>query len=156
MTRVGVLSDTHGLLRPEVVKGLQGSDLIIHAGDIGSETIIPELEQIAPVHAVRGNVDKGIWGYHFPLYTVVEIGQIFIYVHHGDRELDMDPVAAGFQVIISGHTHVPLIEKRNDVLYLNPGSAGHKRFSLPVSMAELTVEGTDIKARLIPLNIKRD
>jgi uncharacterized protein len=155
MTRVGVLSDTHGLLRPEVLKQLQGSDLIIHAGDIGSETIIPELERIAPVYAVRGNVDKGAWAYKFPPTNAVQIGETFIYVYHGDIELDLIP-DKNFQVIISGHTHVPLLEKRNDVLYLNPGSAGHKRFSLPVSMAEITVDGTDIKARLITLNIKRD
>jgi uncharacterized protein len=151
MTRVGVLSDTHGLLRPEVLKQLQGSDLIIHAGDVGSESIIPELEKIAPVYAVRGNVDKGVSGYRFPIYTVVEVEQIFIYVHHGDRELDVDPVAAGFQVLISGHTHVPLLEQRGDVLYLNPGSAGHKRFALPVSMALLQVDGKKLRARFITL-----
>lgn len=134
MTRVGVLSDTHGLLRPEVVQQLQGSDLIIHAGDIGSETIIPELEQIAPVYAVRGNVDNGAWAYKFPLTNVVQIGKMFIYIYHGHLELDIAP-DKNFQVIISGHTHVPRLEKRNDVLYLNPGSAGHKRFSLPVSIA---------------------
>jgi uncharacterized protein len=155
MTRVGVLSDTHGLLRPEVLKQLQGSDLIVHAGDIGSETIIPELESLAPVYAVRGNVDNGAWAYKFPLTNAVQIGETFIYIYHGHLDLDIDS-DKNSQVIISGHTHVPLLEKRDDILYLNPGSAGHKRFSLPVSMAKLTVDGADIKARLITLNIKRD
>jgi uncharacterized protein len=153
MTRVGVLSDTHGLLRPEVLKQLQGSDFIIHAGDIGSETIIPELEKIATVYAVRGNVDNAAWAYKFPLTNAIQIGETFIYIYHGHLDLDIAP-DKNFQVIISGHTHVPLLEKRNDVLYLNPGSAGHKRFSLPVSMAELTMKSPDLKARLVTLNIK--
>jgi uncharacterized protein len=153
VTRVGVLSDTHGLLRPEVIKQLQGLDLIIHAGDIGNETIIPELEKIAPVYAVRGNVDNGAWAYKFPLKNAVQVEQVFIYIYHGHLELDI-ALDKNFQVIISGHTHEPLIEKRNGILYLNPGSAGHKRFSLPVSMAELTIDGSDLKARLITINSK--
>jgi uncharacterized protein len=152
MTRVGVLSDTHGLLRPEVIKQLQGSDLIIHAGDIGSETIIPELGKIAPVYAVRGNVDNGAWAYKFPLTNAVELEQVFIYMYHGHLEVDLEPDKT-FQVVISGHTHVPLLEQRGDVLYLNPGSAGHKRFTLPVSMAELTVDASKISARLITLKV---
>ena len=150
MTRVGVLSDTHGLLRPEVIKHLQGSDLIIHAGDIGSETIIPELGKIAPVYAVRGNVDKSTWAYKFPLTNVVQIGETFIYLYHGHLELDLTP-DQHFQIVISGHTHVPLVEKRNDVLYLNPGSAGYKRFSLPVSMARIEVDDTNLTAKLVTL-----
>jgi putative phosphoesterase len=152
MTRVGVLSDTHGLLRPEVLKQLQGVDLIIHAGDIGSETIIPELETIAPVYAVRGNVDNGAWAYKFPLSNALEVEQVFIYVYHGHLEPDVDP-RKNFQVVISGHTHEPLLEQQGDILYLNPGSAGHKRFSLPVSMAELTVDGSKISAKLITLRV---
>jgi uncharacterized protein len=148
--RVGVLSDTHGLLRPEVIKHLQGSDLIVHAGDIGSDVIIPELERIAPVYAVRGNVDKGAWAYKFPLTNAVQIGKTFIYVYHGDIELDLVPDKQ-FQAVINGHTHVPLIEKRNDVLYLNPGSAGHKRFTLPVSMALLQIDGVNLTAKLVTL-----
>jgi uncharacterized protein len=154
MTRVGIVSDTHGLLRPEVIQQLQGCDVIIHAGDTGSEAIIPDLEQIAPVYAVRGNVDNGAWAYKFPLTHAVQIGETFIYVYHGHLEPDLDP-RKSFQVVISGHTHEPLLEQRNEILYLNPGSAGHKRFSLPVSMAELTVNGAEIKARLITLDIKR-
>jgi uncharacterized protein len=150
MTRLGVLSDTHGLLRPEVIKTLQGSDLIIHAGDIGSETIIPELRAIAPVYAVRGNVDNGAWAYKFPLTNALQVEQVFIYIHHGHLELDINP-DKNFQVIVSGHTHVPLIEKRGGVLYLNPGSAGHKRFTLPVSMAFLHVDDTNLTANLVTL-----
>jgi uncharacterized protein len=150
VTRVGVVSDTHGLLRPEVVKKLQGSDLIIHAGDIGSDAIIPELEQIAPVYAVRGNVDNGAWAYKFPLTNAVQVGETFIYVYHGHLELDI-ALDKNFQAVISGHTHEPLIEKRNDVLYLNPGSAGHKRFHLPVSMALLQLDGANLTAKLVTL-----
>jgi uncharacterized protein len=152
MTRVGVLSDTHGLLRPEVLEQLQGSDLIIHAGDIGSETIIPELEKIAPVYAVRGNVDNGAWARKYPLSNAIDLGQVFICLYHGHLESDLDPRET-FQVVISGHTHVPLLEQRGEVLYLNPGSAGYKRFSLPVSMAELTIDGANVSARLISLRV---
>jgi uncharacterized protein len=150
VTRVGILSDTHGLLRPEVVKRLQGSDLIIHAGDIGSEHITPELEQIAPVYAVRGNVDNGAWAYKFPLTNTVQIGETFIYIYHGHLELDITP-DKNFQVVISGHTHVPKLEKHKDVLYLNPGSAGYKRFTLPVSIALLQVDGEKVTAKLVTL-----
>lgn len=152
MKRAGILSDTHGLLRPEVIKQLQGSDLIIHAGDIGSETIIPELEKIAPVYAVRGNVDNGAWAYKFPLSNALEVERVFIYMYHGHLELDLDP-RKNFQVVISGHTHEPKLEQNGDVLYLNPGSAGHKRFRLPVSMAELTIDGSSVQAKLITLNV---
>jgi uncharacterized protein len=153
MTRVGVLSDTHGLLRTEVIKQLQGSDVIIHAGDIGSETIIPDLERIAPVYAVRGNVDNGAWAYNFPLTNAVQVGETFIYVYHGHLELDV-AIDKNFQVVISGHSHVPKLEQVGDVLYLNPGSAGHKRFSLPVSMAEVMMDRSNIRARLITLPVK--
>jgi uncharacterized protein len=152
VTRVGVLSDTHGLLRPEVLEQLQGVDLIIHAGDMGSEAIIPELGKIAPAYAVRGNVDNGAWARKYPLSNTLELGQVFIYVYHGHLELDLDP-RKSFQVMISGHTHVPLLEQRGEVLYLNPGSAGYKRFSLPVSMGELTIDGSNVSARLIALNV---
>jgi uncharacterized protein len=150
MTRVGVLSDTHGLLRPEVLKQLQGVDLIIHAGDVGSDTIIPELQKIAPVYAVRGNVDNGAWAYKFPLSNALEVEQVFIYIYHGHLEPDVDP-RKNFQVVISGHTHVPKLEQRGDSLYLNPGSAGHKRFSFPVSMAHLQVDGKKVTAKLVTL-----
>ncbi len=152
MTRVGVLSDTHGLLRPEVLKELQGVDAIIHAGDIGSDVIITELEKIAPVNAVRGNVDNGVWAHKFPLTNAVELERTSIYIYHGHLDLDLVPDKP-FQVVISGHTHVPLLEQRSDVLYLNPGSAGHKRFSLPVSMADLTIDGVSVSARIITLKV---
>jgi uncharacterized protein len=150
---IGIISDTHGLLRPEAITALQGSSLIIHAGDIGKDTIIPDLEQIAPVHAVRGNVDNAPWAYRFPLYEVIEVDSVFIYIHHGDRELDLDPKAAGVQVIISGHTHEPIIKKKDDILYINPGSAGAKRFHLPVSLARLSIQDGKPEAEILELVI---
>lgn len=151
--KIGIISDTHGLLRPEAVSALQNLSLIIHAGDIGKETIIPELKQIAPVYAVRGNVDNSTWAYHFPLTQVLEQEETFIYVYHGHLELDLDPKAAGFQVVISGHTHEPLIEHKNEILYINPGSAGPKRFHLPVSLAMLTIKNGELTAKLLELKV---
>lgn len=148
MTRVGIISDTHGLLRPEAVAALQGLNLIIHAGDIGKETIIPELERICPVYAVRGNVDHAPWAFKFPLTQIVEQAGIFMYVYHGHISLDLDPKAAGFQVVISGHSHEPSIETRDSILYINPGSAGPKRFHLPVSVAILEINQEKLEAKL--------
>ena len=148
MTRVGIISDTHGLLRPEAVSVLQGSDLIVHAGDVGAEKIIPTLRELAPVYAVRGNVDKG---QQLPLSEAFVVEESAVYVHHGHRPLELDPVAGGFGVVISGHSHQPLIEKRDGVLYVNPGSAGRRRFRLPVSLAQLTVKGSEVQAELVYL-----
>jgi uncharacterized protein len=150
---IGIISDTHGLLRPEAIEALKGSSVIIHAGDIGKENIIPELGCIAPVYAVRGNVDRESWSFKFPLYHVVEMENIFIYVHHGDREVDLEPKAAGFHVVISGHTHESLIEKKNSILYINPGSAGPKRFHLPVTLARLSLQDGDLDAKIITLQV---
>jgi hypothetical protein len=150
---IGIISDTHGLLRPEAIKALQGSSLIIHAGDIGKESIIPELESIAPVYAVRGNVDHSPWAFRYPLTQVVETHGIFIYVHHGHLELDLDLQAAGFHILISGHTHEPLVEHKNGILYVNPGSAGPKRFHLPVSLASLNIQHGNFNAKIISLPI---
>lgn len=152
MKHVGVLSDTHGLLRPEALEALQGSDLIVHAGDMGSETIIPALEEIAPVYAVRGNVDKGTWAQRFPLTEALEIESVYLFIHHGEFDLEIDPVAGGFGVVIQGHSHIPRIQTENGVLYLNPGSAGRKRFSLPVSLATLRLEDGQAEAELIYLD----
>ena len=149
--KIGIISDTHGLLRPEAVSALQGSNIIIHAGDIGKESIIPDLEQIAPVYAVRGNVDNSAWAYKFPLTQVIEKAGIFIYVYHGHLGLDLDPKAAGFQVVISGHTHEPTIETKDEILYINPGSAGPKRFHLPVTLAILEINNGKLEANLITL-----
>lgn len=132
---------------------LQNADLIIHAGDIGHESIISELENIAPVYAVRGNVDNAPWAYRFPLSQVIELESTFIYVHHGHLQLNLDPKAAGFQVVISGHTHLPIIETRHDILYINPGSAGPKRFQLPLTLATLDIQG-ELIANLIHIHLK--
>jgi putative phosphoesterase len=148
---VGVISDTHGLLRPEAVGALKGSELIVHAGDIGGPDVIEALRAIAPVVAVRGNNDRGEWAEAFPVYDVVEVGALFVYVLHDLKELDLSPEAAGFRVVVSGHSHKPLAEERRGVLYLNPGSAGPRRFTLPVTIARLSVSGHDASAEIINL-----
>ncbi|HKG15843.1 MAG TPA: metallophosphoesterase family protein [Pyrinomonadaceae bacterium] len=148
---VGVISDTHGLLRPEAVEALKGSELIVHAGDIGGPEIIEALRAIAPVVAVRGNNDRGRWAEEFPSYDVAEVGAAFVYVLHDLKELDLSPEAAGFRVVVSGHSHKPLAEERRGVLYLNPGSAGPRRFKLPITVARLTLDGDDARAEIIPL-----
>lgn len=135
--RVGVVSDTHGLMRPEAFAFLQGSDHIIHAGDIGNADIIAQLQRIAPVTAVRGNNDKGGWAEALPETELFEISGCWFYLIHDLNDMDIDPLAAGVGVVISGHTHHPKATERDGVLYLNPGSAGPRRFSLPVSIAEL-------------------
>jgi uncharacterized protein len=149
--RIGVISDTHGLLRPEAVQALRGSDYIIHAGDVGSHEILQPLGAIAPVTAVRGNVDKGEWARKLPEDEVLEVEGLSIYVLHDLAQLDLDPKAAGFKAVIYGHTHVPKQEERDDVLYFNPGSAGPKRFKLPVSVGRLTVQHGKVRGELIPL-----
>ena len=153
MKRVGIISDTHGLLRPEAVDALQGSDIIIHAGDMGGEDIIPTLENIAPVHAVRGNVDNGAWARRYPLTEALELENVALYIFHGHLEIDIDPAAGSFNVVIQGHSHIPLIKTENGVLYVNPGSAGRKRFSLPVTLATLTLDNGQAEAELIDLEV---
>lgn len=138
--KIGVISDTHGLLRPEAVVALRGSDRIIHAGDVGDPEIFDQLKTIAPVTAVRGNVDKGAWAEKLPETDVLEVAGVSIYVLHNLDELDPKPEAAGFSVVIYGHSHVPKQEMRNGTLYFNPGSAGPRRFKLPVSVGKLRVE----------------
>jgi uncharacterized protein len=134
---IGLISDTHGLLRPEALKALRGSDLIIHAGDVGNPEILETLRALAEVIAVRGNIDKGDWAKALPATAIVEAGPATIYVLHDLNELDLDPVAAGFQIVVSGHSHKPLSTWRSGVLYINPGSAGPRRFQLPVTLARL-------------------
>jgi putative phosphoesterase len=153
VVRVGVVSDTHGLLRPEAVQALRGSDLIVHAGDVGSPSILGELATLAPVRPVRGNVDRGPWAQQLPLTDVVEVERCRLYVLHILDDLDLDPAAAGFGVVISGHSHRPLVERRRGVLYLNPGSAGPRRFDLPVTVARLTVDGSDADAQIVELDV---
>lgn len=149
---IGLISDTHGLLRPEALAALAPSDIIIHAGDIGKEGIIEELEKISPVFAIRGNVDKGEWASVYPETEVVEYEGLFLYVLHDLHELDLTPEAAGFQVVISGHSHKPKIFHKNEVLYINPGSAGRRRFTLPITLALLHLENGSITPELVDLS----
>ena len=151
--RIGVIADTHGLLRPQVLKALDGVDLIIHAGDIGDPLILRRLERIAPVQAVRGNIDRGDWAADLPLTRVVEVGDVHLYVLHELYCLDLDPAAAGFAAVIFGHSHSPHLEHQNGVLFLNPGAAGPRRFTLPVSLARLRVQGASLRARLVELKV---
>jgi len=148
---IGVISDTHGLLRPQAVEVLRGSDRILHAGDVGAPEILEALKQIAPVTAIRGNVDTAPWASILPLTEVVEISGTSIYMLHDLAQLDLKPEAAGFRVVIYGHSHKPKIEEKNGVLYFNPGSAGPRRFSLPVSVGKLTITGGKVCAELIEL-----
>jgi uncharacterized protein len=151
--RIGVISDTHGLLRPEAVKALKGVELIIHAGDIGDPKVLAGLERLTPVHAVRGNTDRGGWAHDLPLTRVVEVGSVLIYVLHELYTLDLDPAAAGFAAVIFGHSHHPHLERQNGVLYLNPGSAGPRRFTLPVTLALLQLRSTSLDVRLVELQV---
>lgn len=148
---IGVISDTHGLIREEALEALKGSDLIIHAGDIGKIEVIEELKRIAPVHCVIGNCDKGELKEIFHKNHVVEVEDILIYILHSIDELDLDPEASGFSVVITGHSHKPCIIKKGKVLYLNPGSAGPKRFSLPISVAKIYIENKEVKANIIEI-----
>jgi uncharacterized protein len=148
---LGVISDTHGLLRPEAVEALRGSDRILHAGDIGAPEILEALAKIARVTAVRGNVDTASWARVLPETEVVETGGVSIYILHDLGQLDLKPEAAGFRVIVFGHSHHPKIEEKNGVLYFNPGSAGPRRFSLPVSVGRLTIGAGKVRAQLVEL-----
>ena len=148
---IGVISDTHGLLRPEAIDALRGSEHVIHAGDVGSPEILEKLSRIATVTAVRGNVDKGAWSRTLPETQVLEVGGISIYVLHDLAQLDLKPQAAGFAVVISGHSHIPKQETRDGVLYFNPGSAGPRRFKLPVSIGKLFLEDGGVRAEILQL-----
>jgi putative phosphoesterase len=149
---LGVISDTHGLLRPEALTALRGSDRILHAGDVGDPGILDLLAQIAPVTAVRGNVDIEPWTRSLPETEVVEAGAVSIYMLHDLGRLDLKPEAAGFQVVVYGHSHQPKIEEKNGVLYFNPGSAGPRRFHLPVSMGKVTIKAGKVRAELVQLD----
>ncbi|HEY2465624.1 MAG TPA: metallophosphoesterase family protein [Steroidobacteraceae bacterium] len=149
--RVGIVSDTHGLLRPETKIFAGACDYIIHGGDIGSPAILDQLSALAPLIAVKGNNDRQTWAAHLPETEMIRVGGVFVYVIHDISQLDIDPHAAGVQVIVSGHSHKPLIEKRDGVLYINPGSCGPKRFTLPISMGEMIVDGTKVRVRTVEL-----
>jgi uncharacterized protein len=148
---VGVISDTHGLLRPEALEALAGSGLIVHAGDVGDPSILDRLRAIAPVVAVRGNIDTAPWATALPDVDVAEVGGRHLYVLHQLDHLDLDPRAGGFAAVIYGHSHTPSAETRNGVLYLNPGSAGPRRFSLPVTLALLQVSESTLECRIVPI-----
>jgi uncharacterized protein len=151
--RIGLISDTHGLLRPQALVALGGSDLIIHAGDVGKPEVLAALEKLAPVVAVRGNVDTSPWADTLPETAVAEAGSIRLYVLHDVQALDVDPAAAGFQVVVSGHSHQPGKLERDGVLYINPGSAGPRRFQLPVSVARLNLERTPFEVEFMELEV---
>ena len=148
-----MISDTHGLLRPEAIAVLRGSDFIIHAGDIDEPAILEGLAELAPVTAVRGNVDRGPWAKQLPASAVLEVGGVSIYVIHNLLQLDLKPEAAGFAAVVCGHTHVPKLENKNGVLYFNPGSAGPRRFRLPVSVGRLVVHDTKVKGEFVKLKV---
>jgi uncharacterized protein len=148
---VGIISDTHGLLRLEAERALQGADLIIHAGDVGDSEILPKLKRIAPVFAVRGNVDTAVWARELPVTTAVEANGANFYVLHNLQELDLRPDGGRFDFVISGHTHRPEQTEKNGVVYVNPGSAGPKRFHLPVSLAILNLTKRPWKAEFVEL-----
>jgi len=148
---IGVISDTHGLLRPEALEALRGSQHIVHAGDVGDPEILDQLAEIAPLTAIRGNVDKGAWARKLPETEVVEVEGISIYVLHDLGALNLKPEAAGFQVVIYGHSHVPKQETRNGVFFFNPGSAGPRRFKLPVSVGRLMVEKGKVRGEILTL-----
>jgi uncharacterized protein len=149
--RIGLISDTHGLLRPEAIAFLRGSDYIVHAGDIGDAAVLVELGAVAPVTAVRGNNDSGAWAEGIAETEVLKVGGVAIHVLHDLAQLDLDPLAAGFQVVVSGHSHKPLLERRGGVLYVNPGSAGPRRFKLPIAVAELTITARSVEGRVVEL-----
>jgi putative phosphoesterase len=149
--RIGVISDTHGLLRPEAMEALRGSGHIVHAGDLGAPEMLARLAGIAPVTAVRGNVDEGAWARKLAETEVVELGGITIYVLQDLARLDLKPGAAGFKVVISGHSHVPQQETRDGVLYFNPGSAGPRRFKLPVTVGRLIVEDGKVRGEIVSI-----
>jgi hypothetical protein len=148
---IGVISDTHGLLRVDAIEALRGSDLILHAGDVGNKEILEVLAQIAPVTAVRGNVDTASWARALPESQAVEVGGLSIYMLHNIGELDLSPKTAGFRVVVYGHSHQPKIEEKNGVLFFNPGSAGPRRFTKPVSVGRLNIEGGEVQPEIIKL-----
>ena len=152
MIRVVLISDTHGLLRPEAKDYLRGADRIVHAGDICGAHVIEELSALAPLTVVRGNNDRGAWAQSLAEVEWLQLEHVLIHVLHDLSQIDIDPVAVGVHAVVSGHTHKPLIERRDNVLWVNPGSAGPRRFALPISMGELLIDGTKVTARIVTLS----
>src|SRR5467141_4087884 len=151
--RIGLISDTHGLLRREALKALRGSELIIHAGDVGKPEILEELRKIAPVVAVRGNVDTEPWARALPETAVAEAGSVLIYILHDVSALDLNPATVGFHIVVSGHSHKPGKMERDGVLYINPGSAGPRRFQLPVTVARLNLARIPYEVEFLELEV---
>jgi uncharacterized protein len=151
---LGIISDTHGLMRPEAIAALRDSDLIIHAGDVGKPDVIDHLRAIAPVFAVRGNIDTQAWATALPETEIVQIAQLRLYLLHDLSHLAIDPAAAGFAAVVFGHSHNPSSETRNGVLYLNPGSAGPRRFRLPLTIGRLRVTGKKIEPEIVELTVR--
>lgn len=149
--RIGLIADTHGLMRPEALNALRNSDLIIHCGDIGNPAVLEALRGIAPVRAIRGNNDKGGWAASLPASDLVEVGGHTIYVLHNISELALDPAASNFTAVISGHSHKPVIKRQDKILFVNPGSAGPRRFTLPVTIATLTLRSDRCEANIVEL-----
>ena len=148
---MGVISDTHGLLRPQAVRALEGSDIIVHAGDIGNHEVLSVLRSLAPLYAVRGNTDNGPWINRVPASDTAQYCGFLFHILHDIARLDLDPHAAGIHILISGHSHIPAIARKNGILYLNPGSAGPRRFSLPVTLARITIQGKELFPEIISL-----
>ena len=153
MPRIGVISDTHGLLRPQALAALRGSDLIVHAGDVGAREVLEVLRSIAPVTAVRGNNDRDAWARAIPERATVRVGGATLYVIHDLHALNIDLQAAGYAAVIAGHSHRPALTERDGVLYVNPGSAGPRRFTLPVAVARLQVRGRRVAGELVLLDV---
>jgi uncharacterized protein len=151
MRSIGIISDTHGLLRPTALAALRGCNPIIHAGDVGDPAILEELRRLAPVFAVRGNIDKGMWAKKLPDREIVKVDDCLIFLLHNRDELELDPQVAGFRAVISGHSHRPSIETKNGVLHFNPGSAGPRRFRLPATIGCLSLSRGELKANIIDI-----
>lgn len=151
MLRIGLISDTHGLLRPEALSFLERSDFIVHGGDIGNAAILETLARIAPLTVVRGNNDREAWADRIAETELVKFGGVRVYAIHDLAQIDIDPRADGVRVVVSGHSHKPKVEERDGVLYVNPGSAGPRRFRLPISVAELHIDGGAVSAHVVEL-----
>jgi uncharacterized protein len=151
---VGVISDTHGLLRPEAIGALRGADIIVHAGDVGNPQIIDKLRGVAPTHVVRGNIDNGTWAAGLPMIAIVDVGELKFFVLHQVSQLALDPVTEGYAAVMFGHSHAPSAETREGVLFLNPGSAGPRRFKLPVTVARVRVSGRRIRPEIVQLLVR--
>jgi hypothetical protein len=153
MKTIGIISDTHGLLRPEALEALRGSDLILHAGDIGAPEILERLRTIADLVAIKGNNDRAAWARGIAETATVNVESVEIYIIHNVHDLDFNPAVAGFRVVVSGHSHMPAVAERNGVMYLNPGSAGPRRFKLPIAVARLQIDQRSLRAEIISLDV---